>query len=143
MSSEKIEQDIANALMEAASLRMNTECPEVRIKRGDKLLFTFKIGALTEDEWQKCRRQNLKNRGKVTEELDNGRFLSQVIYEATVDEDKTRLWKNKAVWTKLNAVNGIDVVGAVLTAAEKTKIVEAISDLSGYSDDLEDLIGNF
>ena len=94
---EKKEQDIVAALLEAAQLRPDGDenYPEVRIKRGEKILFSFRIHGLTEDDFAKCRRQNLKNRGKRTEELDNGRFAAQVVYEATIDEDKEKIWTEK------------------------------------------------
>ena len=141
---EQFEQDIVSALLEASALRPieSKTYPEVIIKRGDKVLFTFKIHGLDDDEWAKCRRQNTRNRGKRTEELDDARFASQVVYEATVDEDKERLWKNKAAWKKFNVVNGVDLVSAVLTYAERTKISERVMGLAGFDDDLEDLIKN-
>lgn len=138
---EKVESDITTALLEAASYRMNDETATVRIKRNEKLLFTFQVRGLDEDEWAKCRRQNLSNRGLRTEELNNSRFLSQLIYEATTDEDKERVWKNKAVWQKLNVVSGVDLINKLLLPGEKSPIVEAIAKLSGYDEDTEDLIG--
>ena len=138
---EKVESDITTALLEAASYRMNDETATVRIKRNEKLLFTFQVRGLDEDEWAKCRRQNLSNRGLRTEELNNSRFLSQLIYEATTDEDKERVWKNKAVWQKLNVVSGVDLINKLLLPGEKSSIVEAIAKLSGYDEDTEDLIG--
>lgn len=140
---EKVELDITAALLEAASYRMNQETATVRIKdpSGEKLLFTFQVRGLDEDEWAKCRRQNLSNRGLRTEELNNARFLSQVIYEATIDEDKERVWKNKAVWQKLNVVSGVDLVNMLIPPGKKNSIVEAITKLSGYEDDVEDLVG--
>lgn len=137
---EKMEQDITAALLEAASYRANQETATVRIKRNDKLLFTFEVRGLDEDEWAKCRRQNLSNRGLRTEELNNARFLSQVIYEATADADKERVWKNKAVWQKLNVASGVDLINAILLPGEKNSIVDAVIKLSGYEDDTEDLI---
>lgn len=140
---EKVESDITAALLEAASYRMNQKTATVRIKdpSGEKLLFTFQVRGLDEDEWAKCRRQNLSNRGLRTEELNNARFLSQVIYEATIDEDKERVWKNKAVWQKLNVVSGVDLVNMLIPPGKKNSIVEAITKLSGYEDDVEDLVG--
>lgn len=144
VDNEKIEQDIVSALLEAGSWRKDNVQRVVRIARGENLLFSFKIEPIDEDTWNKCRRQNTRNKGKRTEELDTSRFLSQVIYEATIDEDKARLWRNKDVWKKFNAVNGVDVVNFVLKPYEKTKIVETVSEISGYDDDdqLEDIIKN-
>ena len=146
---EKFEQDIVAALTEAAELRPDRQLsndsdklPVVQVKRGDKILFTFKVHPLSEGEWAKCRRQNLKNRGKRTEELDDARFASQVVYEATIDEDKEKFWKNKELWKRFNVVTGVDLVSEVLTYAERSKIAETVMNLAGFDDDLEDLIKN-
>ena len=141
---EQVENGLVGALMEAASYLDGADKRRlITIKRYDRVLFKFTIEPITEDVWQKCRRQNLMNRGKATEELNNSRFLAQAIYEATVDEDKQRLWQNRDVWQKLNVASGVDVVNLVLTPAEKTAIANKLSEISGFDDDgLDDLIKN-
>ena len=110
----------------------------VNIKRNGRTLFKFTIEPLTEDEWRKCRRQNTsKNRNG---ELNDSRFLSQAIYEATIDDDKRRIWQNQEIWDKLNVASGTDVVNIVLTPGEKAKITEVLSEISGYDDDLDGMI---
>ena len=139
----KVEMNIVDALMEAASYRSGEENRRrVVIKRKDKILFSFDVEGLYEDTWRKCRRQSLINRNKRSEELDNARFLSMVIYEATVESDKKRLWNNQELWQKWNLVSGFEVVNRVLTPGEKSKVGEVIMDLSGYDDDLDDIIKN-
>lgn len=146
---EKVEQDIVSALVEAGAWNtgaIEEDLPTVIIrdrKDGEKILFQFRIHSLNEDEWAKCRRQNLKNRGRLTEELNQARFMSQVVYEATVDEDKERLWKNKAAWKAYNVNSGVDLINAILLPAEKGKIVETLSTLGGFDDSgLDGLIRN-
>ena len=140
---EEYEGDIVNALLEASDYRTdNDEYRKVTIVRKDKKLFSFTVRPLNDDEWSKCRRQNLKNRGKRNEELNSPRYSSQVIYTATLDEDRAKLWDNKGVWTKLNVASGVDVINAVLKIGEKVKILEVIQDISGYSDDLDEFIKN-
>lgn len=139
VNNENLEQDIVSALLEASAWRKDSTTREVVIKRGEKNLFSFKVEPIDEEIWRKCRRQNLRNRGKRTEELDDARFLSQVIFEATCDEDKGRLWKNRDVWKNLNATNGIDVINLILKPGEKSKVVEVIASISGYDDGEEDL----
>lgn len=144
MDAEKFEQDIVSALLEAGSWRKDNVIREVQIVRDEQIKFSFKVESLTEDEWRKCRRQNTNNKGRRTEELDESRFLSQIIYEATVEEDKQRLWRNREVWKKLGVASGIDVVNQILKPAEKAKIVEVISNISGYDDEenLDEMIKN-
>ena len=134
MPKEDLENNIVDALLEAGSWRKDDIQRTVVIRRNEKELFKFRIEPIDEDTWMKCRRQNLRNKGRRNEELDDARFLAQVIYEATAPEDK-HLWKNDAVLKKLNVASGIDVVNYVLKPAEKSQIVEVISKISGYDDD--------
>ena len=144
---EQMETDIFSALVEAAEFRPDKYFGDgekgimtLRVKRRDKILFTFDVQAITEDQLAKCRRQNLKNRGKRTEELDDARFGSQIIFEATVDADKKKFWQHKQAWKKFNVTNGTDLIKEILTPAERNKAVEEIFKLSGYDDDLEDMV---
>lgn len=142
----KIDGDISDALMEAAAYRIDKDERELReffVKREGKILFSFKFEGIDEDVWRKCRNRNTRNKGKRSEEFNTERFLANAIYEATLDEDKNRLWKNQEVWRKLNVSNGVDVVNLVLTPAEKTKLAEVLEELGGYNDDgLDELIKN-
>ena len=140
----KVENDIVSALLEAGSWRKDETRREIIIRRNERDVLTFNIEPVDEDTWRKCRRQNTRNKGKRTEELDDSRFLSQLIFAATVEEDKNRLWRNEAVQKKLNVQSAIDVVNYVLKPGEKTKIAEVIADISGYEDEdtLDEIIKN-
>ena len=136
---EEVESNIVDALLDAAAYRTGDDKKRiVNIKRNGRTLFKFTIEPLTEDEWRKCRRQNTAN--KRNAELNDSRFLAQAIYEATVEEDKRRIWQNKEIWEKLNVATGTDVVNIVLTPGEKAKITEVLSEISGYDDDLDGMI---
>lgn len=137
---EKVESDITAALLEMASYRLIDETQPIVIKRQGKPVLEFTVRGLDEDEWAKCRRQNLINRGLRTEEIKQARFNSQVIYEATINEDKERIWKDKDVWAKLNIASGIDLINQLLLPGEKNALVEIIGKLSKYEMDAEDLI---
>ena len=137
------EGDIISALVETASYKDDDrETRKIKIARNGVLMFTFRVRPLTEEEFNKARRQNLKNRGRRNEEVDYARQRSQVIYMATIDEDKKRLWNNKEVWNKLNVASGIDAVGEILKYGEKIKIGEVIEEISGYDDKLDEIIKN-
>lgn len=133
--------DIAQALIEAAEYNKG-EQRRINIRRAGKVLFTFVVEGISEEKWNQARRENTKNRGKRTEELDSARFLSQVIFFATVDEDK-KIWRNQEVMSKLNVATPVEVIQAVLLPAEKMKISEVVEELSGFGEDnLESLIEN-
>lgn len=132
---ENFDSDIANALIEASEyLRGDDKKRLVKIKRGDRELFSFEIQPISEDTLQKARRQNLKSRGR-REELDGSRFVSQIIYDATIDKS---LWQNKAAQVKLNVASPVDLINAVLKPAEKTRLEEILMQISGFSDDDSD-----
>lgn len=140
--SKEIEDNIVAALLEAAEYRSPEEYPVV-IKRGEKELFRFKICALDENTWRKALKENTQNRGRRSEDLNAYRYFSQLIYNATVPEDRERLWKNRKVWEKLNVASGVDAVNLILSPAEKQKLVEALEKISGYDESsLDDLIKN-
>ena len=139
---EKIlaDHNIAQALLTAAEYK-NVEPKKINIIREGQNMFSFTVEGISEKAWDRARRESTRNRNKRNEEFDVGRFLSHVIYEATIPEDKKKIWQEKSVWQKLNAASGVDVVNAILKPAEKQKIAELIEDMSGYNDDgLEGLI---
>lgn len=140
---EAFENNVVDALLQAAAYRTETVQREIHVVRNEVELFKFKIHPLTEDDLSKCRRQNTKNRGRRDEETNWSRYASQAIYEATDADDKKRLWQNPEVREKLNLASGVDVIQAVLTPAERAKIFETIESISGYdNEDLDGLIQN-
>lgn len=140
---EEVETNIVDALLNAAAYRQKENHRQpVKIVRNKKVLFRFTLEAIDEDTWRRCRMQNTRTRGRRLEDTDEARFLSQLIYEATIDEDKQRIWNNKAVWRQLKVLTGVDVVNAVLLPAEKMRLVEEVEKLSGYNDDLDEMIEN-
>lgn len=138
---DNIEGNIVDALLQAAAYRnVENHCQPVKIVRNKKVLFRFTIEALDEDTWRRCRAQNTRNKGKRNEDTDEARFISQLIYEATIDEDKQRIWNNKTVWRQLNVLSGVDVIHKILLPAEKIKLAEEIEKISGYNEDLDEMI---
>ena len=143
---EQIDSNITDALLEAANYSLTEDGKKIQreivITRKEKVLFTFRIEPIDEDTFRKCRRQNTRNKGKRSEEIDESRWAAQIIYEATIDTDKERLWKNREAWQRLNVASGVDVVNIVLTPGEKSAILEELLRIGSYNDDLEDLIKN-
>lgn len=146
------EEDFIQGLLKAAEYTTE-ETQRIEIVRGGKLYFAFSIRPLSAEEYDKCRQKNTKyvrNKQfgvKVPENTNRVKYQSQVIYTATVDEDKKKLWDNRKIWDALNAkndrvINGLDVIEITLKAGEKDKILEAIDKLSGYDDELEETAKN-
>lgn len=138
---ERIDKNIADVLLGAAGyLQGKDKKQPINIKRGGKTLFTFTMEPLDERTIEKARKQNTKNKGRRNEEFDGNRYVAQLIYEATIEEDKQRLWRNREVWDKLNITNGADAVQAILTPAERSRLEEIILDMLGFNEDLSEMI---
>ena len=129
-------------------------CRHAAIIREGRLYFAFNIRPLSSEEYEKCRKKHTKyvrNKQlgmKMPEDTNRVKYQSEIIYAATVDEDKEKLWDNRKVWSALNAkkdriMNGLDVIEYSLKAGEKDRILEAIDKLSGYeSNNLEEVAKN-
>jgi len=109
-------------------------------------IFTFRIRALSEREYDSCREKCTKyqkNRRlggmRLPEKTDTVGYHTLLIYTATVKEDKEKLWDNKKLWEAVNAVTGTDMVDILIpTAGKKQSIVEEIERLSGFDEDTEE-----
>lgn len=147
------EEDFIQGLINAAGYSQ-TEKQRIEVIRDGKLFFAFSIRPLSEDEYEKCKRKHTKfvrNKRlgmKVPEETNAVMYRSSLIYQATVGEDREKLWDNRKVWESMKGMglpvmNGLDVIEYSLKAGEKDKILEAIDRLSGYTDaSLEEVAKN-
>ena len=135
------EDEMLKGLLEAAAFkRDDTLQKKIEIKRNGKLLFSFFIRPLTEEEVQGCRRKATKRRpdprgrqfGMIEVETNWIKYRSYKIIAATVDKGQGILWSNKKLKDSLNVIEDIDVVEAVLMAGEKDWISDVIDEISGY-----------
>ena len=138
---KQFDGNLADALLKASDFKNELEA-EMKIVRNKVLLFQFKIHPLSEADYNRIREKNIKHRGKKDEKLDLVRYRSNLIYEATTDEDRKRLWNQREIWDKLDVASGVDVITEVLNPGEKQKIIDAIDAISGYSDDLDGIVKN-
>lgn len=146
---KEYEGDILSAILKAADYTNDqAETYKIRIVRDGVVLFAFKIHPLSEAQYAKCRDKNTKyvrNKRigvKVPETTNAVRYRSQLIYEATAEEDRKAIWDNKAAWEKLEVASGVDAIDKILKSGEKDKIVEQIDSISGYGDELEETTKN-
>lgn len=136
------EDDLLKALTENEHLE-TTETIEVKL---GSVLFRFRIRPLSEKEWSFCRERNTKykkNRRlggmKLPEDTDTVGYHTLLIYTATVDEDREKLWDNKKFWKATGALTGTDMVDKLIPyAGKKQQIIDRIEKLSGYDDESED-----
>lgn len=153
------EEDFIQGLIDAAGYTQE-EHQIIEIARKDpitgesRVYFQFSIHPLSEGEYEKCRKKNTKYvRNKkigmnMPSDTDNVKYRAMLIYEATIPEDREKLWDNKKVWDAMRGsgmqiMNGLDVIEYSLMAGEKDKIIEQIDRISGFEDDnLEEVTKN-
>lgn len=146
------EEDMIRGLIEAADFKSD-DTKRIEIARRGKVVFSFTVRPLTEDDYQRCRKQwtkKIKNKRlgiPMQGDTDIVKYRDSLIYEATIPEDRKKLWDNKQVWSALNnkgfqIMNGLDVIEYTLKAGEKDLVVEEIDSLSGFGDDLEETAKN-
>lgn len=146
------EEDIIAGIL-AAARTGEDETKEIEIARGGKVVLRFRIRALDDEEYEKCKNKctkyvrNKQLGMKMPEQTNNVRYRSMLIYQATIEEDRAKLWDNKKVWAALGqagkpVVTGTDVIDAVLFAGEKSRVIDVIDQISGYDSNLEEVIKN-
>ena len=135
------EDEMIAGLLDAAAFKKDDNLQKkIEIRRNGKLLFSFFVRPLTEEEIQGCRKKATKRRpdprgrqfGMIDVETDVIKLRSYKIIAATVDKGQGILWKNKKLKDKLNVIDDVDVVEAVLMGGEKDWISDVIDEISGY-----------
>ena len=135
------EDEILRALTDQSHHEDLTKTIEVSL--GAKAKFSFRIRPLSEKEWDKCRERNTKyqkNRRlggmRLPDSTDTTGYHSDLIYTATVAEDRAKLWDNKKLWNAVGALTGTDMIDKMIPyAGKKQQIIEQIEQISGYNDD--------
>ncbi len=143
------ENDILKGLLAAANYKTEEDSIQpVEIARNGVVLIKFHIRPLSEEEYQTCKEKNTKyvrNKQlgiKFPENTDSVRYRSALIYQATIDEDREKIWNNKDAWKALNVLNGIDLIDKTLLAGEKDAVLEIVDKISGYTATTEEVAKN-
>lgn len=150
---KEYEGDILNAILGMASFKHDeSEFRRIKIVRNKTVMLQFMIRPMTDEDFSKCRKKNAKMKkgrfGVEREVLDTVRYHSQVIYEATVPDEKlggVKVWdyKRETLWRQLNVASGVDAIDAILKAGEKDMIIDQIEMISGFrADEAADDIKN-
>lgn len=134
------ETDILSALLTAANYKTDEEnFQPIEISRNGRLLFSFTIRPLSEEEYNKCREKHTKyvrNRNvglRVPDGIDTDAYRSELIYRATIERDQEKIWGEKKAWQALDVLSGPQLISKVLLAGEKNAICEKIDEISGYN----------
>lgn len=133
-----------------ASHYKEDETKTLRIKRGEKIAFSFSIHALSEDDLMQCRKKSTsyqpnpagKQLPPLEKDFDLSLFRSWKIYTATVAKDQERIWGNKEFMQQTGCLLPVETINLLLSAGEKEAIGNEIDDLSKYGVSLEEYAKN-
>lgn len=142
MSAEE-EFDIMANFLKAAEM-VEKETKTIEIRRKGELLLRFKIRAVTGPDMRRAQKAattyipNPKMKKlKIESDRDQVVYESYIIYIATVEEDRKKLWDNTALKQKFNVMQGHELIDKVLLPGEKDAVIDQINTLSGYNTDDE------
>ena len=111
-----------------------------RFQEGGKPV-PFKIRALTQEENDRITKQatrQVKSNGQTVEKLDNADYARRIILAATVEPD----FQSKEMCDAYGVLDPLQVPGKMLLSGEYRKLMDAILDLSGFGEPLEDEVKN-
>ena len=143
------ESELLRGLIEAGTEKDSEIFYErIQIRRGGKLKFEFRIRPISEEESLACHDHATKfaprKRGQPKREIETNmaKFRSWLIYMSTVDEDRAKLWDNKQAQQTFNVLQGVDLIDCVLLSGEKDRIIDRINEISGYSEEMDEIAKN-
>ena len=147
------ESDFVDGLLAAANYKEDIR-QEIEIKMEGKVYFSFFIRSISDTELNLARKKarkmmpNPTNRKlpMIEKEFDNTMFYNWIIYLATTDEYREKVWNNAAVKKAYNIIDPSETVDILLMTGEKSAIVDVIMELSGMNDEnvlpVEDAVKN-
>jgi hypothetical protein len=150
------EGSILDGLLRAAETAADETHP-VEIVRNGQVVLRWRIRPLAEHEYEECEdeaatteRSRQAGGMKIRTDFDAARYRSLLIYTATVDEDRAKLWDSEEAQKKLlsgkwdlnKRRRAADLIERVLRAGEKSAVVALIDKVSGFGTDLTDSIKN-
>ena len=155
MQTELSQEDVLKMFLEAADYKNDeNEIIAIKIHRnGKQILPTFHVRPLNEREidmaHKKATRYGNNPRGrrlpKIELETDQGLENAWIIYLATVNDDKEKLWNNRTYIRALQdrhpevvfsqGNEGAQAINMILKAGEKTYVMQKIIEMS-YPDDV-------
>ena len=139
------EYDLAASLLKAAAFKTDDDnITEINIERNGEFLFSLHIHPVSDEDITLANKKATKYKdnpqgkkyGKIQVGFDRATYRSWLIYLATTKEDQEKIWGNPAL-KPLGVMEPWQAVDVLLTAGDKLKLLDEVSDISGmdYDDD--------
>lgn len=141
---KETEYDLVKSLLEAANYKESEDnITAVDIKRNGEYKFTVHIRPLSDEDVRFARKKATiympnpqgKKLPPIEKDFDNSAFNSWLIYLATTEEDKQKIWGNPALMKARGLTLPVEGVNALLTFGEKRKLSDLVIDQSGQDDE--------
>lgn len=127
---------LMNFLIENSVEELIEEVPVgERFKDNEGNLLKFKIKAVPSDEFATLQKQCTATRKKGKVEFDSKKFNEQIAINYTIDPN----FRDAEAIKKLGVLTPEQFLNKTLLAGELTALVEAISKLSGFDQDIDEL----
>lgn len=145
---QEAEFDLLSALLEAADYKTSDDnITKMNIVRNGKCLFSVRIRPLSEEEMRTARKKatiymanpNGKKLPPIEKDFNNAKFKSWMIYLATVEEDKQKIWGQSTIMQKFNLMEAWESIDVLLKAGEKNRMVDEVISISGFEDEDENV----
>ena len=135
---EEQEYDLLESLLMAAE--DNEALTPVRIERNGVYRFTVHVHAISENDKAAANKAASsymvnpagKHLPKIKKDTNEALYRSYLIYFATSDEDKKKIWGQKKVKDKYNLMHDAETIDYLLKSGEKDAMLDLIADLSGF-----------
>ena len=128
------EKDILDGLIQLGGRRDEAEnYGKIRLKdaKGNVKL-EFRIRPLTEEETKALTRQatSMPKNKNEKEIVDWVKYRSLLIYTATIDEDREKIWDNKKAMEHYDAMQGWELVDKIMFLGEKVRTLRVLDKIS-------------
>lgn len=141
---KEMEKDLLSSLFAAAGFKNAPEnVTEIRIERNGVYFFTLHLHPISDSDITFADKKATKYKdhpqgkkyGKIEVGKDKSIFKSWLIYLATTEEDQQKIWGNRSFMSHFNLQQPWESIDQMLTAGDKAKLVDVISEISGLDDE--------
>lgn len=143
---KEAEYDLVKSLLTAMNYQTDENAiTEAEIKRKGTYLFSVNLHPISDEQIRVARKKatvympnpNNKKLPPIEKDVNNAKLKSMIIYLATTEEDQKKIWGNQAVMEKAGIMEPYESVDVLLTAGEKSRLVDLIMEISGMDDEDE------
>ena len=141
---KEMEKDLLTSLFAAADYKKDEDnIKELRIERNGVYFFSLHLHPISDADITFADKKATKYKdhpqgkkyGKIEVGKDKSVFKSWLIYLATTEDDQKKIWGNREFMAHFGLQQPWESIDQILTAGDKAKLVDIITEISGLEDD--------